>query len=245
MKTGTSQGGVGSPTWFNYGMDELLDELKRAAEEAGFADDLQVAVKGHTKWACHKGAQKAIDITVPWAERNGLEFSPSKTHAMFLTRKIGENAIPPAPLRMYGQEIKYVDSTDYLGIKIDSNLTWNAHLNNKRAKAKRCMIMCGNALEKIYGPKPVYMRWLFLSVIRPQLTYGCYVWAQATETKTNREKLKKFERMGLKMITYVRKSTPTDALRIMYNITPLHLYIREMAMNTYYRVRKYNWIPKI
>ena len=47
------------------------------------------------------------------------------------------------------------------------------------------------------------------------------------------------------MITYVRKSTPMDALRIMYNITPLHLHIREWAMNTYYRVRKYNWIPRI
>ena len=124
---------------------------------------------------------------------------------MFLTRKIGINAKAPGPLKMYGQELKYVDSADYLGIKIDSNLTWNAPLNNKIAKTKRCMIMCRNALAKIYGPKPLYMRWLYSSVIRPQLTYGCYVWAKATETKTNREKLQKFERMGLKMVTYIRK----------------------------------------
>ena len=30
----------------------------------------------------------------------------------------------------------------------------------------------------------------------------------------------------------------------MYNITPLHLHIRELAMNTYFRVPKYNWIPR-
>ena len=46
------------------------------------------------------------------------------------------------------------------------------------------------------------------------------------------------------MVTYIRHSTPTDALRVMYNVTPLHLHIRELAMNTYFRVKKYNWIPR-
>ena len=149
LRTGTGQGGVGSPTWFNYGLDELLEDLKKsAANEVGFADDLEFAVKGHTKWSCKKGAQEAIDIAVRWAERNGLEFSPPKTQAMFLTRKIGKNAKAPGPLKMYGQELKHVDSADYLGITINSNLTWSAHLNNKIAKTKRCMIMCRNALAK-------------------------------------------------------------------------------------------------
>ena len=124
-------------------------------------------MRGHTKWGCKRGAQEAIDIAVEWARRMGLEFSPAKTQVMFLTRKIGKNAIPPGPLKLYGQELKYVDSVDYLGIKIDSKLNWNAHLDNKIAKTKRCMLMCRNAFAKIYGPKPLYMRWLYTSVIRP------------------------------------------------------------------------------
>ena len=46
------------------------------------------------------------------------------------------------------------------------------------------------------------------------------------------------------MVAFIRHSTPTDALRIMYNITPLHLFIRETAMKTYFRVKKYNWLPR-
>merc|ERR1712039_1098977 len=38
---------------------------------------------------------------------------------------------------------------------------------------------------------------------------------------------------------------PTDALRIIYNVKPLHLHIKEVAMNTYFRVKKYNWISKL
>ena len=83
-----------------------------------------------------------------------------------------------------------------------------------------------------------------MCVIRPQITYGYYVWAKAAELKHNKEKLQKFERIGLKMVTQIRHSTPTDALRVIYNVTPLHLHIKELAMNTYYRVKKYNWIPR-
>ena len=47
------------------------------------------------------------------------------------------------------------------------------------------------------------------------------------------------------MCSFVRHSTPTDALRIIYNVKPLHLYIKEAAMNTFFRVKKYDWTSKL
>ena len=47
------------------------------------------------------------------------------------------------------------------------------------------------------------------------------------------------------MCSFVRHSTPTDALRIIYNVKPLHLHIKEVAMNTFFRVKKYNWTSKL
>ena len=105
------------------------------------------------------------------------------------------------------------------------------------------MMMCRNALAKMYGPRPTHMRWLYTCVLRPQLTYGCYIWAQQAEA--SKKKLEKLERIGLKMCSFVRHSTPTDALRIIYNVKPLHLHIKEVAMNTYFRVKKYNWTSKL
>ena len=61
----------------------------------------------------------------------------------------------------------------------------------------------------------------------------------------SKQKLEKLERIGLKMCSFVRHSTPTDALHIIYNVKPLHLHIKEVAMNTYFRVKKYNWTRDI
>ena len=77
-----------STDWFNYNQDELLEELTQSpAKETSFADDLEFAVRGPTKDGCRDGAQKAINTAVRWANRTGLEFSPAKTHVMFLTRR--------------------------------------------------------------------------------------------------------------------------------------------------------------
>ena len=100
-------------------------------------------------------------MAVEWATKSGMEFSPAKSQVLFITKKRGDNAIPPDPLTMYGQELKYVKEVTYLGIKITSNLSWGAHLQHKIMKIKKCMHLCRNALAKMYGPKPTYMRWLY------------------------------------------------------------------------------------
>ena len=131
---------------------------------------------------------------------------------MFLTKrrdKGNKKAKPTGPLFLYGQELKYVDTVDHLGIRIDSRLSWNSHLDNKIMKTKRCMLMCRNVLSKMYEPKPLYMRWLYTSVIRPQLTYGCYAWAQATKTAKNRRKLSRFIGVGQKECVIPREERIT------------------------------------
>ena len=169
-------------------------------------------MRGICKTTCRDKAQEAIDIAVEWARKSGLQFSPAKSQVLFITLKKKGNAIPPKPLTMYGKELEYVNEVIYLGVKIDKNLSWNPHIEHKIKKVKQCMYMCRNSLAKMYGPKPTYMRWLYTSVLRPQMTYGCYVWAQQAEA--NKKKLEKLERIGLKMCSFVRHSTPTDALRI-------------------------------
>ena len=92
------------------------------------------------------------------------------------------------------------------------------------------MHMCRNALAKMYGlgPRPKYMRWLI------GFTLVCldHNWNMGAMYGHSKQKLEKLERIGLKMCSFVRHSTPTDALHIIYNVKPLHLHIKEVAMNT-------------
>ena len=134
LNTGTAQGDIGSPRWYNYNKDDLLEELSKGpAEEAGFADDLFFAVRGICKTTCRDKAQEAIDIAVEWATKSGLQFSPAKSQVLFITLKKKGNAIPPKPLTMYGKELEYVNEVTYLGVKIDKNLSWSPHIEHKSA----------------------------------------------------------------------------------------------------------------
>jgi len=78
------------------------------------------------------------------------------------------------------------------------------------------------------------------------LTYGCVVWAKAAERKYVKANLNKLQRLGLTSIANVRRSTPTAALEIIYDIPPIHLQIKEKAMNTFLRLgdlKNTQWTP--
>ena len=80
------------------------------------------------------------------------------------------------------------------------------------------------------------MRWAYTGIVRPTLTYGAHVWA-TNITTTNKLKLERVNRLGCLIINPVHKSTPTRSLEILYNIKPLHLKLKEIAMENYVRIR--------
>ena len=246
---GFPQGGVTSAPWWNLCMDDLLIRFDGrrfiiAIKSTGFADDYAGVAKDKNKHKARKNAQLALDEAVRWAVAHGLEFSHKKTQVLFITRRRGRNANPPAKLKLYGEEIEYSETAKYLGVTIDDKLCWRQHLKNKVKSAKRIMMACKTALARTWGPQPKYMKWLYTAVIRPQITYGCYVWAKSTKIQYIRDWLRSLQRLGLTMIGHVRRSCPTSALELIYDVKPLHIAIKEIAMNTYFRVKHFNWTAK-
>ncbi len=133
-----------------------------------------------------------------------------------------------------------------LGVTLDSKLSWTPHIRNKIKACKRALMQLKPVLGKTWSPKPKYTKWLYEGVILPMLSYGAIVWASSLSKQNNQTKLKKLQRLGLISIANVRKSTPTAALEIIYNIAPLHLQIQEKAINTYLRLgaaQRPNWAP--
>ena len=91
-------------------------------------------------------------------------------------------------------------------------------------------------MGRVWSPRPELCRWLYTGVICPMLTYGSLVWARAVTRPHIKKELYKLQRLGLLSIANVRKSTPTRALEIIYNITPLHLQIVEKARMAFLRL---------
>jgi len=137
---------------------------------------------------------------------------------------------------MYDKQIEFSDEMKYLGVIMDSKLNWKAHIDGKIKKVKRSMMMVKNTINHTWGPQPRYAKWVWTGVMRPALTYGSMVWSQGIDNQSKIDKLRAVQRLGLLGIAHVRKSTPTTAMEILYDCTPLDLFIKTQAQKTYCRI---------
>jgi hypothetical protein len=70
--------------------------------------------------------QSALNMIAEWAVREGLKISPHKTAIVPFTNRRKTEGL--RPLQLHGKELKMLDEVKYLGVILDSRLTWNQHL---------------------------------------------------------------------------------------------------------------------
>ena len=244
LTRGAPQGGCGSPTLgWNIPYDSLLWSYDYSgANQFGFADDTKLVVLGFDFEVMLSIAQTAIDIAVTWAQKTGVEFCTNKTQVLFFTKS---RFVPYKNLHLYGDSLPWSKDAKYLGITIDHKLTFRKHIQNRVAAAKRKLMILRQALGNVWGPSPAITKWAYTGVVRPSLTYGSVVWAHKAKTPPMVRKLNSLQRIALNMISGVRHSTPTAALEIIYNISPLDLFIKENSLKTAARLGiSPKWVPQ-
>ena len=71
------------------------------------------------------------------------------------------------------------DHVKYLGVLLDSNLSWKFHINNVALKVSRTVGVA--ARLRHFVPPPTLLN-SYQSLILPYLTYGLAAWGQAAKT---------------------------------------------------------------
>ena len=243
LERGAPQGGCASPTLgWNIPYDNLLISFDKGVHRFGFADDGKFVILGVDFDTMFKIAQKAIKTAEIWARETGVQFCTNKTQVLFFSRGIWR---PEQKLKLYGNELPWSRETKYLGVTIDDKLTFRKHVLNRVRAAKRKLMILRNVLENTWGPKPAIAKWVYTGIVRPALTYGCIVWARQVNDPFIQRQLNSLQRLALMQIANVRRSTPTAALELLYNIPPLDIYIWETALKAGARIGiDPKWIPK-
>ena len=235
LKKGTGQGGVLSPTVWNFIMDTFLSQYDKGRVEAfAFADDGALVIVASSLPIAVRLMQKALHKASKWAKQNKLKFSAHKTEAVIFTKKNGLTL--PVPLTLDGQAIKVVKEARYLGVKLHYKLRWVVHIKAKIAAAKRHLMSIRQGIGSAWGPPPHINLWLYTGIVRPALTYGSVVWAQAAASAYMQKELSKVQRLGLTMLAPMRPSTPTSGLEMVLGVPPLDLHIRELAISSLNRL---------
>ena len=232
---GFPQGGVASARFwliaFNMAV-KIINSL--GCVGTAFADDCAVLLSGTHTSTLVKTMQKTLVDIERWGARAGLKFNPSKTVVIMFERRKEKQY---KPLKMGGVEIPYSKEVKYLGVTLDMGLNWRPHLKNKIGAAKKLMYVVNQAIRGNWGPPPALSKWAMTGIVRPALTYACGSWAHAITTKKLRKELDRIDRLGLLSVAQVSPSTPTQVLRIAYDIPPTRLLIDKLAVDCLIRYK--------
>ena len=124
-----------------------------------------------------------MPTTIEWLKSIKLHINVDKTVAMlFHTRQkcvnIYENLIV-----IDGNVIPFATNTKFLGISIDNNLTWKAHINYITTKiSKGVGVLLRLSKELSYN----ILFLIYNTILLPYLTYCCITWGFTHQTYVNK-----------------------------------------------------------
>lgn len=236
---GCPQGGILSPLFWNLAVEELLESLNtKGFFTVGYADDIAIVLTGIDYSTICNRMQQAFKIVENWCKMSGLSVNPGKTNLILFTRK---SSVKPKQLPvLYGQPVELTNQVKYLGVILDKKLLWNIHLEDKIGKTLRSFWQCRNIIGKSWGLSPKMTRFVYTQMVRPILTFASVIWWPRVKLRCSIDALNKLQRHACLAISGALRSTPSAALEMLLDISPLHIFIEIEAIKGALRLQKGN-----
>ena len=167
------QGGVLSPLLWFLVVNELLTRLNEGGVFAqGYADDICLIAVGKFPNTVSGLIKCALHTREAWCDELSLSVNPDKCGCFAFTRR---RKIPGFfDPRLFGTTLHCSMSIKYLEVILDSRLTWREHMDVKVRKAQNFLWTCKRAYGVTWGLRPRVVHWLYVSIIRPSITFTCW-----------------------------------------------------------------------
>ncbi len=183
VSSGVPQGSVLGPCLFLFYINDMPDNVESTVRL--FADDTIVyaALKPTSNSIT---LQHDLDKLARWEKDWNMEFHPDKCEVIPITRK----KVPQYnKYTLNGHTLEITDTAKYLGVNINSNLSWNKHIDSITSKANKTL---GFLRRNVKVSSPKIKAQAYMSLVRPTLEYASSVWNPYT--KQNIEKIEMVQR---------------------------------------------------
>ena len=121
--------------------------------------------------------QKHLHKLEAWSTSTGFRFSTEKTKCVLFS-KTSENSSPL--LKMHGHSLKFYDTVKFLGMTLDSKLTWRPHIQNLVASCRKGRNILKMVANKSWEADTNTLIKIYRTLIRSRIDYGSIAYNSAT-----------------------------------------------------------------
>ena len=236
LPMGVPQGSPLSPVLFLVFIDDLLRSLASQSSVQAFADDIVIW------WTLGKGesgnahGNALLALVLAWARRWKMIFNPAKCKFLVISRLRSE---PLPDLRLDGVPLECVSSLRYLGVWLDSKLSWREHITRVSQKALGRLRLIQRGAGTLWGFHPLAMQRMVRAAIFPLLFYAAPVWCSAVQFHARVHPLDRVIRLSALSTLGLLRTTSGEAAMVLAGFLSAEIQIRQRTVEFYLRQLAY------
>lgn len=224
VTSGAAQGSILGPDLWNASYDEILRiDMPKDTFLVGYADDIAAVIQARNTEDAQRRLRQVMIRTKFWLSSHGLELAAHKTELLLLTRQ----RIPLEINMQFGEAvIPTKKSLTYLGIRLDSKLTYSAQIRYATTKAAEITANLSRLMANVGGPLPKKRR-LLMEACNSILLYGCEIWAGSLNVNHRAQQLITAQRTAALRVASAYRTVSAAAVQIIAGMIPIDLQAEE------------------
>ena len=199
---GVPQGSILGPLLFLLYINDLGPIFKHFTTVL-FADDSNLIVKGNSLKKIEEKINSDIPALTNWLETNRLSLNLKKTHIMIFgnTRRKNDSTLN---ISIQGTKLDIVQHTKFLGIILDSALSWKNHIIYLSQKISKSLGILAKARKLLNVDT---LRQLYFSFLFPYLSYANIIWGNAADCHL--QIIFKLQKRAIRIIHNIKRRNST------------------------------------